>query len=89
MTGSASMKTGIVPIDAEPKDSEVGISPNATRNPQLFLKIVFFYVGGMGEGMEKAGSLFGVGLPLVYSVVYFSIIIVVYFSITIYTLSKD
>jgi hypothetical protein len=31
--------------------------------------------------MEKAGSLFGVGLPLVYSVVYFSI--------TIYTLSKD
>ena len=26
----------------------------------------FFNVGGVGEGMEKAGSLFGVGLPLVY-----------------------
>ena len=33
--------------------------------------------------MEKAGSLF-VGLPFVYSVVCFSIFIVVYFSITIY-----
>ena len=81
MTGSASMKTGIVPIDAEPKDSEVGISPNATRNFATFFENCFFYVGGMGEGMEKAGSLFGVGLPLGYSVVYFSI--------TIYTLSKD
>ena len=28
------------------------------RNPQLFLKIGFF-VDGAGEGMEKAGSLFG------------------------------
>ena len=31
---------------------------NATRNPQLFLKITFF-VDGVGEGMEKAGSLLG------------------------------
>ena len=55
------------------------------RNPQpaTFFENHFFNVGGVGEGMEKAGSLF-VGLPLVYSVVYFSIIIVVYFSITIY-----
>ena len=37
---------------------------NATRNPQLFLKFTFI-VDGVGEGMEKAGSLF-VGLPLVY-----------------------
>ena len=58
------------------------LEENATRNPQLFLKFTFF-VDGVGEGMEKAGSLF-VGLPLVYSVVYFSIIIVVYFSIIIY-----
>ena len=35
---------------------------NATRNPQLFLKIVF-NVCGEDSGMEKAGSLhFGVGL---------------------------
>ena len=30
---------------------------NATRN---FFEIHFFNVGGVGEGMEKAGSLFGV-----------------------------
>ena len=60
------------------------LEENATRNPQLFLKIGFFVDDGAVEGMEKAGSLF-VGLPLVCSVVYFSIIIVVYFSITIYT----
>ena len=38
------------------------------RNPQpaTFLKFTFF-VDGVGEGMEKAGSLF-VGLPLVYLV---------------------
>ena len=55
------------------------------RNPQpaTFFENCFFNVGGVGEGMEKAGLLL-VGLPLVYSVVYFSIIIVVYFSITIY-----
>ena len=41
------------------------LEENATRNPQLFLKFTFF-VDGVGEGMEKAGSLFGVGLPLVY-----------------------
>ena len=57
------------------------------RNPQLFLKFTFF-VDGVGEGMEKAGLLF-VGLPLVYSVVYFSIIIVVYFSITIYIMAQN
>jgi hypothetical protein len=28
------------------------------RNPQLFLKITLF-VDGVGEGMEKAGSLLG------------------------------
>ena len=38
------------------------LEENATRNPQLFLKFTFF-VDGVGEGMEKAGSLF-VGLPL-------------------------
>ena len=38
------------------------------RNPQpaTFFENHFFNVGGVGEGMEKAGSLFGVGLPLVY-----------------------
>ena len=37
------------------------------RNPQpaTFFENHFFNVGGVGEGMEKAGSLF-VGLPLVY-----------------------
>ena len=37
------------------------------RNPQpaTFFENHFLYVGGVGEGMEKAGSLF-VGLPLVY-----------------------
>ena len=46
------------------------------RNPQpaTSFEIHFFNVGGVGEGMEKAGLLF-VGLPLVYSVVYFSITI--------------
>ena len=36
------------------------------RNPQpaTFFEIHFFNVGDVGEGMEKAGSLF-VGLPLV------------------------
>ena len=50
------------------------------RNPQpaTFFENHFFNVGGVGEGMEKAGSLFGVGLPL--------LCLVVYFSITIYTL---
>ena len=35
------------------------------RNPQpaTFFENHFLYVGGVGEGMEKAGSLFGVGLP--------------------------
>ena len=35
------------------------------RNPQpaTFFENHFFNVGGVGEGMEKAGSLFGVGLP--------------------------
>ena len=39
------------------------------RNPQpaTFFENHFLYVGGVGEGMEKAGSLF-VGLPLVYLV---------------------
>ena len=34
------------------------------RNPQpaTFFENHFLYVGGVGEGMEKAGSLF-VGLP--------------------------
>ena len=61
------------------------------RNPQpaTFFENHFFNVGGVGEGMEKAGSLFGVGLPFVYSVVYFSIIIVVYFSITIYKFNQN
>ena len=60
------------------------------RNPQpaTFFENHFFNVGGVGEGMEKAGSLF-VGLPLVYSVVYFSIIIVVYFSIIIYNVNNN
>ena len=34
--------------------------------PATFFENWFLYVGGVGEGMEKAGSLFGVGLPLVY-----------------------
>ena len=64
---------------------------NRKRNPQpaTFFENHFFNVGGVGEGMEKAGSLFGVGLPFVYSVVYFSIIIVVYFSITIYKFNQN
>ena len=35
------------------------------RNPQpaTFFENHFLYVGGVGEGMEKAGLLFGVGLP--------------------------
>ena len=39
------------------------------RNPQpaTFFENHFFNVGGVGEGMEKAGSLL-VGLPLVYSI---------------------
>jgi hypothetical protein len=47
------------------------------RNPQpaTIFENHFFNVGGVGEGMEKAGSLLGVGLPFVYSVVYFSITI--------------
>ena len=63
------------------------LEENATRNPQLFWNSLF-NVDGVGEGMEKAGLLF-VGLPLVYSVVYFSIIIVVYFSITIYIVNNN
>jgi len=31
--------------------------------PATFFENHFFNVGGVGEGMEKAGSLFGVGLP--------------------------
>ena len=60
------------------------------RNPQpaTFFENHFFNVDSVGECMEKAGSLL-VGLPLVYSVVYFSIIIVVYFSITIYTVNNN
>ena len=39
---------------------------NRKRNPQpaTFFENHFFNVGGVGEGMEKAGSLFEVGLPL-------------------------
>ena len=41
------------------------------RNPQpaTFFENHFLYVGGVGEGMEKAGSLFGVGLPFCVYVV--------------------
>ena len=37
------------------------------RNPQpaTFFENHFFNVDSVDEGMEKAGSLFGVGLPLV------------------------
>ena len=34
--------------------------------PATIFENHFFNVGGVGEGMEKAGSLFGVGLPLGY-----------------------
>ena len=39
---------------------------NRKRNPQpaTLFENHFFNVGGVGEGMEKAGSLFEVGLPL-------------------------
>ena len=55
------------------------------RNPQpaTFFENHFFNVGGVRE-VWKRQVHFWVGLPFVYSVVYFSIIIVVYFSITIY-----
>ena len=35
--------------------------------PATIFENHFFNVGGVGEGMEKAGSLFGVGLPFLYS----------------------
>jgi hypothetical protein len=58
--GSASYEKGL--RKTRMKMAMISCNPQ----PATIFENHFFNVGGVGEGMEKAGSLFGVGLPLGY-----------------------